>query len=276
MSFIAAAIGVGGALIGGSIAAGGARDAASTQAGYERSALEQQKGMFNTVQGNEQPFMKAGQGAVSQLNYLLGTGKPGDPYGPYGATADSSSAGGYGSLNAPFTADTFKSMSPAYQFQAQQGAQGVLNQDASAQGAESGASLKDLMSFNQNFANTSFNNAFNQNLAQKNSIFDRLSQIATLGSNAGSNSATGASNFATSIGNTQAGIGAALGAGQVGVANSISGGLQSAAPWLQSVFSGGGGGPGYQGGGGGPGFIYNGVTQNNGQGGSMGNLVGEF
>lgn len=200
--------------------------------------------MFNRVQSNESPFLNAGMGATNQLNYLLGMGTPGDPgsFGGGAGTASSSSAGGYGSLLSPFTTDTFKTMSPAYQFQAQQGAQGTLNQNAGSQGAESGAAMKDLMSFNQNYANTSFNNAFDQYQTQQNNVFNRLSQIATLGSNAGSNSATGASSFAGSIGNSIAAQGAALGAGTVGAANSISGGIQGAAPWLSNIAGGGGGG----------------------------------
>ncbi len=222
MSWVA--VGVAGAsLVGGLIGAGGAEKAAQQQAYQEQLALQQQENMFQQIQGNEKPYMQGGQAAQSQLNFLLGEGTPG-----VGGTAAGSSGGAFGSLNQPFTADTFKSLSPAYQFQLQQGAQGTLNQGASAQGAESGSALSGLQSYNQQFANTSFNNAFSQYQQQQNNVFNRLSTLATLGSNAGSNSATGGSQFATAIGNTQAGIGAAQGAGTVGAANAISGGLQSA------------------------------------------------
>ena len=126
-------------------------------------------------------------------------------------------------------------MSPAYQFQSQQGAQGTLNQAAPSQGAESGAALSALQSYNQQFANTSFNNAFEQYQTQQNNIFGRLSQLATLGSNAGSNQATGASSFGNSVGNTFAGIGAAQAGGTVGAANAITGGLQGAAPFMSGM-----------------------------------------
>ena len=239
MSFVAAAIGVAGAVGGAMIASSGAQGAAQTQADAQRAAQLGQQKMFDQTMANESPFLNAGIGATSQLNYLLGMGTPGDKgnVGGGAGTAASSAGGGYGSLLTPFNTDTFKTMSPAYQFQAQQGAQGTLNQDSGAQGAESGAALKDLMSFNQNYANTSFNNAFDQHQTQQNNIFSRLSQIAGLGQGAASNQATGASSFANSIGTSTAAQGASLAAGQVGSANALSGGLQSAAPWLQSMFT---------------------------------------
>lgn len=237
MSFVAVAIGVGGAIIGGSIAANGAQNAAQTQANAALQSQQMQQGIFNTIQGNERPFINAGQGAQSQLNYLLGIGSPGLP-----GTDGSSGAGGFGSLLTPFNAQTFKEQSPQYQFNLQQGGQGVLNQDATSQGALSGAALKDLMSFNQGYANNSYNSAFQNYQTQQNNIFNRLNQIATLGSNAGSNSATGASTFANGIGNSAQNVGTALAGGQVGVANAASGAINNASSWLQAGQYGGGGG----------------------------------
>jgi hypothetical protein len=181
--------------------------------------------MFNTEQANEAPYMGAGANAVGQLNYLMGSGPQTNPDG----TPITNSAGGYGSLNQPFNATTFKAQSPQYQFNLQQGGQGTLNTDSAGQGAESGAALKDLMSFNQGYANNSYNSAFANYNTQQNNIFNRLNSIATLGSNAGSNSATGASQFSSSIGNTTSSIGASQAAGTVGAANAITGGLNSGA-----------------------------------------------
>jgi hypothetical protein len=211
-----------GAVAGGLLSAGGAEAGAAQQAAYERAALAQQEQMFGEIQANEQPFIQGGQAAESQLNYLMGEGKPGS----YG-TSSSSSAGGYGSLAQPFNAQTFQQQSPQYQFNLQQGQQNTLNQSASSQGAESGAALSGLESFNQSYANNSYNSAFNNYQTQQNNIFGRLSGLATLGSNAGSNQATGASSFASSIGNTQAGIGSALGAGTVAAGNALGQGASS-------------------------------------------------
>lgn len=215
------AVGVGGAsLIGGIFGSSGASKAAQEQAQAEEQATAAQLQMFNQVQGNEQPYMQAGAGAQSQLNYLLGTGTPGQ-----GGTAAGSSAGGFGSLNQPFTAQYMQQYSPAYQFQLQQGQQGVLNQDAGAQGAESGAALKDLTSFNQNYANTAFNSAFNQYQTQQQNTYGRLSGIAQLGQAAASNQATGASQFGSGIASTLGATGAAQAGGTVGATNAITGAI---------------------------------------------------
>lgn len=146
--------------------------------------------------------------------------------------APTSAVGGYGSLVAPFTADTFKQYSPAYQFQLQQGQQGVLNADAGSQGALSGATLKDLIGYNQNLANTSFNNAFNQYQTQQGNIFSRLSGIAQLGQAAAANTGQQGTALAGQAAQSATNIGTAQAAGQIGSANAISGGINSALPWL--------------------------------------------
>jgi hypothetical protein len=233
MTFVAAGAIVGSAVIG----AGASAYGASQQAGASKNAAAVQQNMYNQTTGNESQFLNAGQQATGQLNYLLGEGTPGQNNEPM-----SSASGAFGSLNAPFTAQTFQSMSPAYSFQLQQGAQGTLNQDSSAQGAESGAALKDLQSYNQNFANTSFNNAFNQYQTQQNNVFGRLSSLATMGQNAASNQATGGDKYASAIGNSMQNAGGAQAAGTVGAANALGGGLTNAAIWAQY---GGGGNNGF-------------------------------
>lgn len=288
MSAVAAAVVAGGAIIGSVISSSAAGHAADQQAQSAQNAQNLQQSMFNQTTQNESPFLQAGIGATSNLNYLLGIGSPDqggtssgqgpvaqggqgrsgfDPSSGWGigaggamsrnlmaapgmATATQGMApgvtaaqagGGFGSLNAPFSADMMKQYSPAYQFQMQQGQQGVLNQSAGASGALSGAALKDLTSFNQNYANTAFNNAFGQYQTQQNNTFSRLSDIAHLGQGAASNQATGASSFAGSIGNSAQNVGTALAGGTVGSANAIAGGINSATPWL---YAGSGGGAG--------------------------------
>jgi hypothetical protein len=174
---------------------------------------------------------------VGGYGYTPGAGVGGS--GMVGATPSgtapagySSAAGGYGSLLTPFNASNFQQLSPAYQFQLQQGQQGTLNGDASSVGALSGAAQKDLMSYNQGLANTSFNTAFNQYQTQQGNIYSRLAGVAQTGQAAASNQATGASNFGASIGQQAANVGAAQAGGIVGATNAITGGIQSALPWL--------------------------------------------
>lgn len=206
----AGALGAAGSIVGG-----------SEQAGAAKNATNAQEGMFNTQVQNLAPFRQGGAEAMGGLDYLEGVGpQSGGPAG----------GGGYGSLNTPFTADYMKQYSPAYQFQLQQGQQGVLNQDAASQGSLSGASLKDLLSFNQNYANTAFNNAFNQYQTQNQNVYNRLSGLANIGEGAAANTATGASQFGQSIGSSMTNQGTALGAATVGASNSL--GSLGGLPWL--------------------------------------------
>lgn len=236
MSFVGLAVGVAG-LAGAAISASAAGSAADQQSAAAQRAQDISQGQFNTIVQQEQPFLSAGQGAQSQLNYLLGIGTPGVQANKAGApgTDASSMAGGYGSLITPFTADYMKQYSPAYQFQLQQGQQGVLNQDTMSQGALSGAALKDLISYNQNYAGTAFNNAFNQYQTQQGNIYSRLAGIANLGQSAASQQAQSGTALAGQAAQSAQNIGTAQAAGTVGAANAWSGALSNAAtPWLMA------------------------------------------
>lgn len=242
MAGLATAIGVAAAagIAGSVISSNAAESAAQTQAGAAENAQAISQNEFNTITGQEQPFMQSGYGALGQLNYLQGIGKPGTAASPTsGPTASSSPSGGYGSLNAPFTADTFKQFSPAYQFQLQQGIQGTLNGEAASNGALSGAAQKDLMSYNQNLANTSFNSAFNQYQTQQGNIYSRLAGIAQLGQNAAANTGQQGTTLAGQAAQSATNIGTAQAAGTVGAANAFTGGLNSlsALPWLYQATS---------------------------------------
>jgi len=219
--------GVGGALISGSAA----QSAASTQAGAAENAQQISANEFNTITGQEQPFMNAGYGALSALNQGMGIGTN-------NPTAQAQGVG-FGSLSQPFTAQNFQQLSPAYQFQLQQGQQGVLNTDSSGQGALSGASQKDLIGYNQGMANTSFNNAFNQYQTQQGNIYSRLSNIANLGQNAASNTGQQGTALAGQQAQSAQNIGTALAGGQVGAANAYSGGISSLGSYLGAYGAGG-------------------------------------
>jgi hypothetical protein len=265
--------GVAGAAIG----AYGASSAAGQQASASENAQQISENEFNTITQQEQPYIQSGYGAQSQLNYLLGIGTPGTPYstgtaatpgysslnglGALGGsgvpinipgtpgtpsspgTASSSPAGGYGSLLQPFTAQYMQQYSPAYQFQLQQGQQGVLNSDAAGQGALSGAALKDLTAYNQNYANTAYNNAFNQYQTQLGNTYSRLAGIAQLGQAAATNTGQQGTALAGQAAQSATNIGTAQAGGTVGAANALAGGLSSASlPWLYANSGSGTGG----------------------------------
>ena len=226
MSFIAAAIiGGGAALVGGVISAQAAQGAAQTQAGAAENAQAISQQEFQTITGQEQPFMQAGYGAQAELNYGMGIG-------PNQTPTQGAPGFGYGSLSTPFTTQNWQQLSPQYNFTKQQGQQGVLNADASQQGSLSGSAAKDLINYNQSAANQSFGQAFNQYQTQQGNIFSRLSGIAQLGQNAAANTGQQGTALAGQQAQSATNIGTALGAGQIGQANAYSGAISSAMPWL--------------------------------------------
>lgn len=215
-------------------------------------------GLSSLYSGNHGPYGAIGPNGINsypsipagQNGYSLGqtAGQPGSPQGsgtPGGAGAPAAGQPGqtgglgYGSLTTPFTTANWQQLSPAYNFNLQQGQQGVLNSAAAGQGALSGAANKDLIDYNQSSANNSFNNAFNQYQTQQGNIFSRLSGIAGLGQSSANNTGQQGTTLAGQAAQSATNIGTAQAGGIVGSANAISGGINNAAPWLSS-FSGGG------------------------------------
>lgn len=178
-------------------------------------------------------------GAISQ--FIPGGSQGMGPAANPGSPPPGMSASSFGSLTQPFNISNWQQLSPAYNFQKQQGIQGVLNADTSGQGALSGAASKDLINYNQNLANTSFNNAFNQYQVQQGNIFSRLSSIAGLGQSSANNVGQQGTTLAGQAAQSATNIGTAQAGGIVGSANAWAGGLSSAAPWL--AYGGGTGNP---------------------------------
>jgi len=224
-----------GTLIGGYLSGQGAKSGAQSQANADEAAQQTQLQMFNTIQGNERPFITAGHGATTGLNKLFG------PNGSFNK--------GYGDFS--FNPANLSKM-PGYQFQLQQGDQATQNTDAANIGAHSGAALKDLAIFNQGLAGTYEQQYYNQALqnyqtnqgnyyTNQQNVFNRLNQIAGLGQNAAGNLGNTGSSLATGVAQAQAAQGAAVGAGQVGAANAYAG-AASNIPLYALLSNGGGGG----------------------------------
>ncbi len=174
----------------------------------------------------------SGIGGPNATGQLGGSGASAAPGNTTGAQPSQTGGLGYGSLTAPFTTENWQQLSPAYNFQKQQGQQGVQNAAAAGSGAMSGAALKDLTDYNQSAANTSFNNAFNQYQTQQGNIFSRLSGIAQLGQSSANNTGQQGTALAGQAAQSATNIGTAQAGGIVGSANAISGGINNAIPWL--------------------------------------------
>lgn len=198
-------------VVGGVVGAVGSNMAAGKQASGQEQAANTQADMFNIIQGNEKPYMTAGNQAETQLQELLGLekGKPGGGL-PNGYLSEQF-APTQAQLNAY----------PGYQFALQTGGQAVRNSDTPGVGALSGAALKDLTNFDVGTANQYYGQYFNQFQTQQNNIFNRLSNIAGLGQNAAGNLGNNGAQLGTGIAQAQAAAAGAQAGGIVGATNSL-------------------------------------------------------
>ncbi len=226
---------VGWAVVGaGALGAVGSVMAGKQQAKGQEQAARTQQQMFDTITGQEQPFLNAGYGATTSLSNLLYGGKGGvDP--------------GTGLPNGYLT-QTFNPTQeqlnnyPGYQFALKTGGQAVRNADTPGVGALSGAALKDLTNFNVGTANQYYGQYFNQFQQQQNNIFDRLSNIASMGQNAAGNLGSVGSSLGSGIAQAQAAAAGSRAGGTVGAFNNLGSGVSTAALMNYYGANGNGGG----------------------------------
>ena len=179
-----------GSITGANKQAKAAQQAANTQAAATRYASDMQKQMFDEARADQKPYMQAGTQALSGLMGLTGLGG----------------------------ADTAQLLrqDPSYQFRLNQGLDNVQSSAAAQGGLLSGATLKALNNYAQDYASQEYGNAYN-----------RLSNIAGMGQNA----AAGVGNAGMQTGqavanNTMAGANAQA-AGQIAAGNRTANNFQS-------------------------------------------------
>ena len=214
MTFVAAAIGAGlgygvagtlagagiGAAIGGTIGgsmtqAKAAKEAAQTQAGATTYAADVQRQMFDILNAQQEPYRKAGYGALTRIGELL----PG--------------------LTAPVSREEIMGL-PGYQFAMQQGtgaARAAMNVGGGGSNVDRAA---------QKFAiDYTLGTAMPQVISQRQNIYNTLAGIAGIGQTAQGQVGTMGQNVASNIGQAAIGGASALGAGQIGAANAMMGGI---------------------------------------------------
>lgn len=219
----AAAIGTAGSVAAGSMQAGAARDAANAQAGSAKQAAQVQRDAMQQTRVDAYPWAIAGAQALYKYMGELGIPMPEDPIlpdinaGPLGQqyTKTTTTRRNGRKVTQPVQADpiTFtegKSFqeTPGYQFQVEQGEQGVLNNLSALGMRDSGAALKALTKYRSGVANQEYNNYLN-----------RLAGVAGMGQSQvqSNNSITMAG--ASNIGNALQNAGAARASGYVGAGN---------------------------------------------------------
>ena len=198
----------------GALAAGAELYGSNEAANAAKNAENVSQGENQNIVNLEQPDVQAGYAGLNALDYGMGIGPNTPPSGGAGGTS-------YGSLNAPFTQANFNQQNPYYNFVAQQGSQGVLNNDASSQGALSGSAMKDLMSYRSGLASTAYPQAFQMYQQQQQNIYGRLANIANLGQSAASQTAQSGTSLAGQAAQSATNIGGYQATGLTNAGNTI-------------------------------------------------------
>jgi hypothetical protein len=225
----AAAVVAAGAVGSAVISSDASKSAAQTQANAAQNATTAELSMFDKTQANLAPYMNSGTNALASLNYGLGVGPKS------GASAGS---GAYGSLTAPFTAADYTA-SPGYAWQMSQGIDAVQNSASAAGGIGGGNTLKGLTTFGQGLANSDYQQAYQNYLAQQQQRYGMLSNTAGSGQNAAAGLGAIGTTVGGQVGGNIIGAGNALAAGQIGSANAVTGGINSLAQ-LSALYGNGG------------------------------------
>lgn len=240
---VAGGVGALGSVAGAAISGNASESAASTEANADEQANQIQLQEFNQEQQNEQPYLQAGDTALSQLT--SGT-QPGGQFDESYPTFQQE----YPNLATTFTAPTEAQaeQTPGYQFTYDQAMQGLQNNMAAA-GITGGAAAKEAEQYGAGLASSNYQNTyndayntFNANLTAAQNIYgqnfntynttttnnaNRLLSLAGAGQNAVSQSNQAAQSYATNAGNNLTSAANAQAAGMVGAANAYSGALTS-------------------------------------------------
>ncbi len=215
-----------------------------------QNAIQAQQNQQSIVQGQQQPFVDAGSGAINQLwgpfgwnqflgqtpQQLAGLGAP--PTLNYTLPTDPSLTGQF-------------QQSPGYQYNLQQQQQAIQNSAAGKTGALSGNMLQALQGnasglanqdygqfynwltqgqlTNYNAANNNYWNQYDAANQNQTNTFNRLFSLGQLGSNAAAGAGQTGAGLTSNIGNALIGQGQALASGQVGSANALASGIGGAA-----------------------------------------------
>jgi hypothetical protein len=205
---VAAAI-IGGAVIGGVASNMASSKAANAQEDAANKASETELQQYYQNRTDQQPWREAGVGALGQMT--AGTAAGGD-------------------FNRDFTLADF-TKDPGYDFRQQQGQRGVEASAAARGGVLSGAALKGLARYNQDYASGEFQNAYNRFNNDRTQRFNRLASIAGVGQTATRDVAQQGAQVASNVGNNIIGAGNAQASSYVGQANSINNTVGTLGNW---------------------------------------------
>lgn len=205
-----AAVGV----VSNAVSANSAKDA---QVGAANAADNLQQSEFDQTRADQAPYRTAGYSALSRMSDLLGL-------------SGNTSAAGYGSLTTPFTGASVAT-DPGYQFGLTQGLNSAQNSAAAKGGLYSGATLKALTQYGNDYATTKFDDAFNRDQTTNTAEYNKLAGVSGTGQNATTQVDSAGATVAANQGSNLIGAGNARGAADIATGNALTNGLNQAGAW---------------------------------------------
>jgi hypothetical protein len=189
-------------------ATGAAREAAQISNAAAERDLALRTRMYEEGIARQKPFYEAGVNALGQLRNQ------------------------YTNMPAAFTGQVQLGQDPGYAFRLAEGQKALDRQAAARGGLISGGALKAAQRFGQDMGSQEYQSAYNRALtgyntdvARENQLYNRQAALAGIGQTSTNLVGQAGQNYATNVGNLMTGAGAAQAAGQVGMANALTGGL---------------------------------------------------
>jgi hypothetical protein len=183
--------------------------ASKTQASAAQQAADIQKSQFEQTREDQAPYRQAGYNALAELQRTAGNVPGAFKFGAGDYQAD-----------------------PGYAFRLAEGQKALDRQAAARGGLISGGALRAAQRYGQEMGSQEFGNAYNRALtgyntevARENQLYNRQAALAGIGQTATNLVGQAGQNYATNVGNLMTSAGAANAAGQVGMANALTGGL---------------------------------------------------
>jgi len=194
--------------------------AAQTQADAANRVADLQKSQFEQQMALQEPYRQAGLTGQNRLMELLGLG-------------GNAGAAGYGKYGRDFSMADYQA-DPGYAFRLSEGMKQLGHSAAGRGGAISGQTMKGIQDYAQNSASQEYNNAFQRYQQNRTNQLQPLGNLMASGQSAASNQGSAAGNYGTNAGNAYMAAGQAIGAGQIGQANTLANVLGSTASAYQN------------------------------------------
>jgi len=195
--------------LGGLVGMNAADKAASAQMDAAEKANATQRYMFDTIRADNAPFRQTGLDANNKLAEMMKAGQ----FDKHFSTQDLANDPVYNS---------------GLQFGLDQGTQGINRQAAAGGSFLSGATLKALTKYGNDYASTKANDAYNRFNTDNTNQYNRYAGLSGAGQQATNQTSAAGQNMANNISSNQLGAGNAQASGYMGQANALSGAIGGA------------------------------------------------